>query len=304
MPLGESEPMAAPAAGPAAVQSMTGFASVDGMHGAVTFVLEARSVNNRSLDVRVRVPAGMDRHDGQIRRRATAAFRRGSLSLSLKRSEVRGRYVVNQDQLDAYMDAIQAMAASGSVAAPRGDGLLALRGVVEAAGEEDVELPAEAVVAATDEVLALLADDRRAEGARLVPVLAAQLAEMERIGTAIDVHPERALEAVKRRLDGQLAALLDGHGLDPARLHQEAALLATRADVREELDRLAAHVAAARGLIAEGVAVGRRLDFLAQELNREANTICSKAPHHQITALGLELKAAVEQFREQVQNIE
>ncbi|MCF3935535.1 YicC family protein [Acuticoccus sp. M5D2P5] len=290
------------------VQSMTGFASLEGEESGVSYQFDARSVNGKSLDVRLRVPAGMERTEPELRRLVGATFKRGNVTLSfmLRRGETAVRYTVNQEQLDAYIEAIQALAASGSVAAPRADGLLGLKGVIETATEESEETLEDARVlelAAT--LLAALEGHRREEGARIVPVILDQLAEMERLGQAIDAHPERALAAIKARFDRQLDDLLAGReGLSPERLHQEAALMATRADVREELDRLRVHIEAARDLIAEGGPVGRKLDFLCQELNRETNTICSKAPHHTITALGLELKAAVEQVREQVQNLE
>jgi len=286
---------------------MTGFAGVEHEAGGLRFCVEARSVNGRNLDVRLRLPVGHERHETELRRRIGAAFRRGSVTLtvSVKRAEAAaGRYSVNHDQLGAYLEAIQSLAASGAVAAPRADGLLALRGVIEAANEEDATVPEEALMAAADAVIAALGENRLAEGARLVPVIAEQLEEIDSLRAAIDGHPERALPAIRDRLARQMEELLAREGLSEERLHQEAAILATRADVREELDRLAVHVAAARALLGEGGAVGRKLDFLAQEFNRETNTVCSKAPHHTVTALGLELKAVVERFREQVQNLE
>jgi uncharacterized protein (TIGR00255 family) len=285
---------------------MTGFAGLERETDGLRIQMEARSVNGRSLDVRLRLPSGHERHEQELRRRIAAAFRRGSVTFTLvvRRAENATRYAVNHEQLAAYLEAIQTMAASGSVAAPRADGLLALRGVVETAGEDDAAVPADELLSAADIVLAALAENRCAEGARLVPLVEKQLTDMERLSKAVDAHPERALPAVRDRLARQIDELLPQEGLSAERLHQEAALLATRADVREELDRLAAHIAAARALLEEGGAIGRKLDFLAQELNRETNTICSKAPHHAITALGLELKAVVEQFREQVQNLE
>jgi len=292
--------------GAGAVQSMTGFAGLEREAGGLRFLIEARSVNGRSLDVRLRLPSGHERHETELRRRIGAAFRRGSVTLTLtvRRAEAATRYSVNHDQLAAYVDAIQALAASGAVAAPRADGLLALRGVVETTADEDAAVPDEDLLAAADSVISALKENRRAEGARLVPVVEEQLSEMERLRAAVDAHPERALPAVRDRLRKQIEELLPKEGLSAERLHQEAALMATRADVREELDRLAAHVAAARALLEDGGAIGRKLDFLAQEFNRETNTICAKAPHHAITALGLELKAVVERFREQVQNLE
>ena len=295
-----SEPETAP------VQSMTGFASREGETDGIGWQMDIRSVNGRSLDVRLRLPTGLDRHEPEIRRMIAAAFRRGniSLTLTLRRGDAPARYTVNQDQLAAYVDAIQSLAGSGSVAAPRADGLLALKGVIETSGEEEATLPGPVLL---ENVAALLDDltrERQAEGARIVPMIAGQLDDMDRVRGYIDEHPERSVEAIKARIDRQIAALLSGQSLSEERLHQEAALLATRADVREELDRLTAHTAAARELLDEGGPVGRRLDFLAQELNRETNTICAKSPHHAVTAMGLELKAVVEQMREQVQNLE
>ncbi|MEM6848510.1 MAG: YicC/YloC family endoribonuclease [Pseudomonadota bacterium] len=285
---------------------MTGFASLDTEVAGTRVGLEARSVNHRGLDVRTRLPSGFEAADARLRKAISGTFKRGSVtvSMSLRRVSEAQRFTVNREQLAVYIDEIQAMAASGAVAAPRADGLLALKGVVEATQEDDTELAAEALDGLFSELLAALADNRAEEGARLAPVIAGHLDEMDRLRSAIEESPERELPAIKARLHGQIAALLDGAGLTEERLHQEAALLATRADIREELDRLSAHIEAARQLLAAGGPMGRKLDFLSQELNRETNTICSKAPHHTITALGLELKSVVEQFREQVQNLE
>lgn len=283
---------------------MTGFASVEREVDGATLLIDARSVNNRGLDLRLRLPQGIDRNEPDIRKAVAARFKRGSIAInvSLRRADAETLYGVNTEQLSLYLDAIQDLAASGSVAAPRADGLLALRGVIESRTEEETAAPD--VLGPLAEALDALAQERTAEGGRIAPVIEGQLSDIARLHGAIDAHPERDPAAVKARLDAQMNELLGKPGLSPDRLHQEAALLATRADVREELDRLEAHVAAARELLAAGGPVGRKLDFLSQEFNRETNTICSKAPHHQITALGLELKAVVEQFREQVQNLE
>lgn len=288
------------------IQSMTGFAGLEGEVEGTHWQLDARSVNARSLDVRVRVPQGLERLEGELRQRVAKAFKRGtvSVSLSVRRGASASRYSVNQTQLAAYVDAIAELASSGSVAAPRADGLLALKGVIETESEEDLAALEEMVLEKTHDLVEALRADRASEGARIAPVLEEQLARIAHLREAIDAHPERALQAVKARLDAAIESLMGQAGVSEERLHQEAALLATRADVREELDRLDAHVAAARALLAAGGPVGRKLDFLAQEFNRETNTICSKAPHHAITQLGLELKAVVEQLREQVQNLE
>ena len=290
----------------AAVQSMTGFASREGEVDGLAYQLDARSVNGRSLDVRIRLPSGLDRYEPEVRRMIANAFRRGNVALNVtvRRGEAPVRYTVNQEQLAAYVEAIQSLASSGSVAAPRADGLLNLKGVIETASEDEPLLPGEVLLEAVTVLLGALTADRQGEGARIVPAIQEQLDEMERLRGYIDEHPERAVETIKARVDRQIADLLAGQSLSEERLHQEAAVIASRADVREELDRLTAHIAASRELLAEGGPVGRKLDFLAQELNRETNTICAKSPHHAVTALGLELKAAVERMREQVQNLE
>lgn len=286
---------------------MTGFASLEGETEGIGWQLDARSVNGRSLDLRMRLPSGFERAEPELRGLVANHFRRGSVSVSLavRRAEGASRYHVNRAQLAAYVEAISELAACGAVAAPRADGLLALKGVVETAGEDETAVLRPVLAEAGPRLVAALAADRIAEGARIVPLIKEQLQQMDELRRAIDAHPERSAAAIKARLDAGLAELLSGvHALSPERLHQEAALLATRADVREELDRLTAHIAAARALLAEGGPIGRKLDFLAQEFNRETNTICAKSPHHAVIALGLELKAVVEQMREQVQNIE
>ena len=288
------------------IQSMTGFASSEGEHQGMGWQMDVRSVNGRSLDVRIRLPSGLDRYEPEVRRMIANAFRRGNVALNVtvRRGEAPVRYTVNQEQLAAYVEAIQSLASSGSVAAPRADGLLNLKGVIETASEDEPLLPGEVLLEAVTVLLGALTADRQGEGARIVPAIQEQLDEMERLRGYIDEHPERAVETIKARVDRQIADLLAGQSLSEERLHQEAAVIASRADVREELDRLTAHIAASRELLAEGGPVGRKLDFLAQELNRETNTICAKSPHHAVTALGLELKAAVERMREQVQNLE
>jgi uncharacterized protein (TIGR00255 family) len=193
---------------------------------------------------------------------------------------------------------------------PSVDGLLAIRGVVDidddaASEQSEAALHADLRAGAT-RLVAALAAARGGEGQALNAVLDGQLAEMERLTAAADSHPARRPEAVRAKLESQIAALLDASSaaLDPARLHQEALLMASRADIREELDRLNAHVAAARELLSAPGAVGRRLDFLAQEFGREANTLTSKANDVSLSRIGLDLKSVVEQFREQVQNVE
>jgi uncharacterized protein (TIGR00255 family) len=216
---------------------------------------------------------------------------------------------VNPAVLEAILSAIKQLAPRVDAAPPSLDGLLALKGVMEVGDSEESEQERRAAEAAATngfaEVIDALAQMRGHEGSVLGGLLTARLGEIAALAERADKSPGRQPEAIRARLAEQIATLLaQSERFDPDRLHQEAILIATKADVREELDRLAAHVAQAKALIAQGGAVGRRLDFLAQELNREANTMCAKANDVELTNIGLELKAAVEQFREQVQNVE
>ena len=292
--------------------SMTGFARAPGGEGAARWTWELRSVNAKGLDLRFRVPPGCEGVEQAARGEAAARLKRGAVqaSLTLDRSAGRAEVRINQDALQAILAAAAAVAAHVPGAAPPTvDGLLTQRGVVEfVEAEESPEERAQFEAAVLEDfrkALDALAAARASEGAALAVTLEQRLATIAELTMRADACPGRAPEAVRRKLAEQVAALVGtGVGLDPDRLHQEAALLATKADVREELDRLAAHVEAARALIAEGGAVGRRLDFLSQEFSREANTLCAKSNDRSLTAIGLELKAVVEQFREQVQNVE
>jgi uncharacterized protein (TIGR00255 family) len=216
---------------------------------------------------------------------------------------------INQPVLDAIVAAMSEASQRLDAAAPRLDGLFAIKGVLEVEEQEEDEQGRAALQAALLEgftkAVNECAEMRRGEGTALASVLLGRIDEIEALTNEAEVNPARQPAAVREKLATQVAALLDASkSLDPDRLHQEAILLAAKADIREELDRLHAHIAAARDLLGKGGAVGRRLDFLAQEFNREVNTLCSKANDVSLTATGLSLKAVVEQFREQVQNIE
>ncbi len=293
-----------------AIASMTGFAREAGTTGPYQWAWEIKSVNGRGLDVRVRVPPGFDALGEEARAAVQKAVARGQcqLGLTLTRASSAPRVRVNREVLDGLVAALRDVALPESVRPASLDGLLAVRGVVEIEEADDAgaqDALAADLRAAAGRLARGLAEARAAEGRALAEVIAGQLEAMERIVAAADAHPGRRPDAIRERLAAGVAALMEtGMPLDPARLHQEAALIAARADIREELDRLSAHVAAARALLAEGGAVGRRLDFLAQEFGREANTLCAKAGDVALSRLGLELKALVEQFREQVQNVE
>ncbi|MGJ3262558.1 MAG: YicC/YloC family endoribonuclease [Salinarimonas sp.] len=293
-----------------AIASMTGFAREAGTTGATAWALEAKSVNGRGLDVRPRTPPGFDAIGEEARRVLSQALARGQvqLSLTLQRAAGAPKVRVNREVLQGLLDALADVHVPDGVAPASLDGLLAVRGVIELEEGDAAEDPAGLAAdlrAALPRLAAALAAARREEGAALEAVIGGQLAAISDLVAQAEAHPGRSAEAVRARLVSQVAPLVEAHGgLDPARLHQEAALIATRADIREELDRLAAHVAQARALLAEGGAVGRRLDFLAQEFGRESNTLCAKAGDVALSRIGLALQHVVDQLREQVQNVE
>ncbi|KMO37117.1 YicC/YloC family endoribonuclease [Methylobacterium aquaticum] len=289
------------------IASMTGFAREAGTTGPAQWAWELKSVNGRGLEVRVRVPAGLDAVGEEARALVQKRFGRGTchLTLTLSRTEAAPRVRINEALLASLAEAVTRVPMPLGITLPSVDGLLSLRGVVEVEEETaDDEALRRDLAAAALRLVEALAEGRRAEGRALADIIGGQLSAMADLVEAAETCPARRPEAVKARLAAQVAALMEAASLDPARLHQEAVLLAARADVREEIDRLRAHLAAARDLLAAGGAVGRRLDFLAQELGREANTLCAKANDVSLSRIGLDLKAVVEQFREQVQNVE
>jgi uncharacterized protein (TIGR00255 family) len=294
-----------------ALSSMTGFARGHGVSGPYAWTWEIKSVNGKGLDVRLRTPAGWDAIELPVRARAAEALSRGSVqaNLTVERSGAAPSVRVNAPVLDAILSAVRDFGDKIKTSPPSLDGLLALKGVIEITDAEENEgerRSAEtAVIAGFAEALTSLAEMRRSEGAALARILTARLDEIAALVERAEQAPGRRPDAIRARLAEQVAALLaQSERFDPDRLHQEAIMIATKADVREELDRLHAHLAQARRLVEDGGPIGRRLDFLAQELNREANTLCAKANDVELTNIGLELKAAVEQFREQVQNVE
>jgi len=294
-----------------ALTSMTGFARAAGAGHGYRWTWELRSVNGKGLDIRLRLPPSFDHLDQPVRERIGKALQRGNLQvgLSLQREATGQSLRVNEELLRQVLDLVRRVGSEIDAAPPTLDGLLSIRGILETVDAEDDPAVAGALaadlLADLDAALADLVLARNREGAAIGAVLNARMDEIERLTAAAEASPARTVQAIKKKLADQVAALLDASPqLDPDRLHQEAALLATRADIREELDRLTAHVAAARALLAEGGPVGRKLDFLAQEFNRETNTLCAKANDRSLTAIGLDLKAAVDQLREQVQNLE
>ena len=294
-----------------ALSSMTGYSRAQGGVPGISFAVEIKTVNARGLDIRMRMTPGYDALEGEIRRRISKALARGSVTVNLNvdREGEGGRVVVNHEALSAVLGALREIAGKVDARKPTLDGILGLKGVLE---QHDAPLDADAeerlqgaIYEAVDKTLADLRVSRQAEGLHLGEILTGQVSEIARLRELAAMHPGRSRDALLARLRADIAELMAAStGLPEDRLVQEALLLATKADIREELDRLAAHVASARALLAEGGPVGRKLDFLSQEFNREANTLCSKSNAVDLTAIGLDLKAVIDQFREQVQNLE
>ena len=291
--------------------SMTGFARADGDLGDTRWHWEVRSVNGKALDVRVRMPNGFEGLEPDARAVVSKYVRRGNCQLSLQvtREQHTGEVRINEAALQSVIAAIESIAPQVDASRPSLDGILSIKGIVDI---QEVEEPNEAVAERNgamlrdlESALSALREARKAEGARLAEIVAGQIEAVEGLTQQARDCPARSPEAVKARLKEQVERLLEqATSLDEDRLHQEAVLLAAKVDVQEEIDRLETHVAAARELLASDDAVGRRFEFLTQEFNREANTLCSKANAPDLTTIGLELKAVIDQMREQVQNIE
>ena len=290
---------------------MTGFARSQGANELAEWTWEVKSVNGKGLDARFRLPPGYEALEQQARAALARRFKRGNFQIGLTlRQRIEPEVHLNREALDGVLALVSKLRSEGIAAdPPRLDGLLQVRGVVETRepeleAEQQAELEGE-LLAALEAAFADLAAARMAEGGKLQALASAHLDEIERLTTAAAELAATQPEALRERLRTQVAELLENAtSLDEDRLYQEAALLATKADIREELDRLAAHVEAARSLLGAGEPVGRKLDFLCQEFNREANTLCSKSQDVALTRIGLDLKSAIDQLREQVQNLE
>lgn len=293
------------------LSSMTGFARAEGTAGGAGWAWEIKTVNSRSLDLRFRLPPGHDRLEPAARTALAAKLKRGNVTanLTLRRPEREPKLKLNRTALAETLAIVNELRAELNAPAPQVAELLRIKGVLTEIEEEEDEAARErldsALLAGFDAALDALEKSRAAEGAKLAAIVRQLIDEIEALATRAGAVAAARPDAVTRRMREQLAELLGATPPPPEeRLAQEIALIVARGDVREELDRLAAHLVAARELVAHGVAVGRRLDFLCQELNREANTLCSKASDLELTRIGLDLKAAIERLREQVQNIE
>ncbi|MFO1034579.1 MAG: YicC/YloC family endoribonuclease [Hyphomicrobiales bacterium] len=291
--------------------SMTGFARDNGSTGPWSWQWEIKSVNGKALDLRLRLPPGLEHLDAEARLRLQKALRRGNVQINLVLQQAGGSetVTVNEALLTQLAGLAEKLRAASNGPPVQVEALLGLRGVIEsqpvATSEKDAAERDAAILASLDKAIAALEMARREEGTRLLEVVRSQIKRIRELTEAARAHPARQPEALRQRLKEQVARILEvSSELDPDRLHQEAVLMATRADIEEELDRLQSHIAAAEVLVGAKEPVGRKFDFLAQEFNREANTLCSKANDRGLTAIGLDLKTVIDQMREQVQNIE
>ena len=295
---------------------MTGFARLDGESASGRWTWEIRSVNARGLEQRYRLPPGFDRLEPPLRAIAGKRLARGAVTANLTLvSDQSGAFAINDAALEAALTSIRHIAGKIDCAPPRPEAILALKGVIDAerphsggamdGDGESADADADAVlIAGFEAALARLQAARAEEGSRLGVVLAGQLAAIEALSADARARGPESVALLRARIESQVADLLGARDIDPDRLAQEVALLAVKADIREEIDRLDAHVTAARALLEGAEPAGRKLDFLAQELNREANTLCAKAPDTAMKEIGLNLKSVIDQLREQIQNIE
>lgn len=294
-----------------ALQSMTGFARAEGEYGNSHWAWELKSVNGRNLDFRCRLPSSMEGLEQDLRKRTSAQFKRGSLQINLyvKRNGGETQIAVNEAALEQVLNALAKLDGKINVAPATMDGILNIRGIVDAQepeeSEEDRKAREAAIVDSFDLALDQLKTSRRTEGDALGEILSGHIDRVQTLTDDATKTADAQPALLRERLQNQIKELLQaGADLPEDRLAHELAILVTKADVREEIDRLYAHCKAARDLLAEAGPHGRKLDFLTQEFNRESNTLCSKAVDVALTQIGLELKTVVDQMREQVQNLE
>lgn len=292
---------------------MTGFARAQGQANGASWAWEMKSVNAKGFDLRLRLPPGLEAVDAEARRMIGTVIGRGTVhvSLDLTRAQAVAAVRINEQLVETLAQRLTAAAARVGLQPPSIDAILGIRGVVETSEADDDQEAAErlnqAVIATLEEGVLALCAARQQEGDALEAILKDRIDAMARLVEQADALPSRGPEAIRARLRRQIEEILGAAGaeqLDGARLFQEAVIIAVKADIREELDRLKSHVTQVQDLLERGGAIGRRLDFLAQELSRETNTLCAKSGDVALTAIGLDLKSLVEQFREQVQNVE
>lgn len=293
------------------VQSMTGFARHEGNVEGLDWVWELRSVNGKGLDIRLRLPGGFEDLDAQVRKLVSNSFKRGNLQINLQTSQVAENLApkVNNALALQLLDAAKELQTHVGGELPSVSELMAIRGVVEfedkASDPDSRALQSADILKGLEEAVKSLSAMRESEGVAIRDVLVSQVRQLQSLCEKIVKSDARTPDAIRQALEAQVRKLVEASDeLDPQRLHQEAAILAAKADLQEELDRLTVHLASALELLNGNGPVGRKLDFLAQEFNRECNTICSKSNSAEVTAFGLDMKLLIDQFREQVQNME
>lgn len=293
------------------LSSMTGYARVSSALDGLHWQWEIKSVNGKGLDVRCRVPPGFETLDLPVREIAQRNLKRGNIQISLTcdRGGAEQQLAINETALEQVVILAERLRERLGGAPPQIEALLGLRGIMDVAApiqdEAQTAKRDQAMLKSAEEAFQALTIMRKAEGAKLAAVLSLHLNRIEKLVVAARDNPARSVDAIRIRLAEQVARLMEASvSFDQDRLYQEAVLLATRADIAEEIDRLFAHIEAARKLLLSSEPAGRQLDFLSQEFNREANTLCSKASDRSLTAVGLELKTIIDQMREQVQNLE
>ncbi len=290
---------------------MTGFGRTQGEHADNSWVWELRAVNGKGLDVRLRMPNGFERLEQQTRKLCSKHIGRGNIqaTLTLNQSSRESGIKINDAVLNTVLQGISLIEGKLETGPSTAAQILALRGVVEPADnqldDEERDALDAALLRGLEQALASLNSNRSAEGEVLFAVLSGQIDSVTALTDRAETDPSRTSKAISNRLKEQLNRIgFEDGNVDPDRVHQEVALLATKADIREELDRLKAHITAARDLLQTKGPIGRKLEFLAQEFNRECNTLCSKSNAVSLTKIGLELKVVIDQFREQVLNVE
>jgi uncharacterized protein (TIGR00255 family) len=293
------------------LSSMTGFARVQGQSDDAHWSWEIKSVNAKGFDLRLRLPQGLDGVEAELRRMMGTVINRGTIhaNLELTRLTTTPEIRINDELIAQLLRKLGEAARKADLKPPSIDAILSIRGVVETVERQEDEASqarlVSAIIQSLEEAVVALIASRQSEGAVLHDILMQRIDAMEKLVLQAEAHPSRQVEAIKARLASQLSELMEASdSLDPQRLHQEAVLLAVKGDIREELDRLKAHCAQVQDYLQRGGAIGRRMDFLAQELSREINTLCAKSNDIELTKIGMDLKTYVEQLREQVQNVE
>lgn len=293
------------------LQSMTGFARTQGQFEDISWIWELRSVNGKGLDLRLRIPNGYEALEIKSRNLLSNYFARGNIqiSLSVTQSSAASIRIINQDAVSALLEAARELQEKVGGELPSAAELMSMRGVVELTekqlGDDEKEKLHSAILKTLEEAALALVDMRKSEGSAISKVVSGQVAKIAQLHAQIEANDARSPAAIKQQLQMQVDKLIENNAeFDEQRLYQEVAILAAKADLQEELDRLVVHVKAAQDLLRSDGPVGRRLDFLAQEFNRECNTICSKSNSAEVTSIGLDMKLIIDQFREQLQNME